>query len=73
MGKDERNDNIRMASTRAAMDRATLAEALNLVEAWNAKLAERNGKPQFSPTIGCAINAGMPWLRLHCPGCPPGL
>ena len=71
MGKGERNDSIRLATTRAAMDRATVAEALNLIEAWNAKLAERDGQPQFSPTIGCAINAGMPWLRLHCPGCRP--
>jgi len=65
MGKGDRNDNIRMQSMRAALDRATLTEALNLVEAWNAKLAE-GVTPQFSPTIGCAINAGLPWLR---PGC----
>jgi hypothetical protein len=69
MAKGERNDSIRLVALRAAHDRATVAEALNLVETWNAKLVERNGKPQFSPTIGCAINAGMPWLRLHCPGC----
>ena len=68
MGKGDRNDTIRLQSMRAALDRATLTEALNLVEAWNAKLAERVA-PQFSPTIGCAINTGMPWLRLHCPGC----
>ena len=68
MGKGERSDNIKLASIRAALDRATVAEALNLVEAWNAKLAAKQ-PPQFSPTIGCAINAGMPWLRLHCPGC----
>jgi len=69
MAKGERNDTIRLAALRAALDRVTVAEALNLVETWNAKLAERNGRPQFSPTIDCAINAGMPWLRLHCPGC----
>src|SRR5262249_45796873 len=68
MGKGDRSDNIRLQSMRAALDRVTLTEALNLVEAWNAKLAE-GATPQFSPTIGCAINAGMPWLRLHCPGC----
>lgn len=50
------------------MDRVMLAEALNLIEAWNAELAA-GSKPQFSPTIGCALNAGMPWQRLHCPGC----
>jgi len=68
MGKGDRDDNIRLQALRAALDRVTLAEALNLVEAWNAKLAA-GSTPQFSPTIGCAINAGMPWLRLHCPGC----
>jgi hypothetical protein len=68
MSKGERNDHIRLMTLRHAMDRVTLAEARNLVEAWNAKLAE-GSKPQFSPTIGCALNAGMPWLRLHCPGC----
>jgi len=68
MGKGDRNDTIRLQSMRAALDRATLTEALNLIEAWNFKLAE-GSTPQFSPTIGCAINAGMPWLRLHCPGC----
>jgi len=46
-------------SLRYAIDRVTLAEARNLVDAWNAKQAEGT-KPQFSPTIGCALNAGMP-------------
>ena len=59
MGKGDRNDTIRLQSRRAALDRATLTEALNLVEGSNAKLAE-GIKPQLSPTIGCAINAGMP-------------
>jgi hypothetical protein len=68
MGEGERNDGIRLAATRTAFDRAKLAEALKLVEAWNAKLADGD-KPQFSPTIGGALNAGTPWLRLHCPGC----
>ena len=68
MRKGERSDNIRLASIRAALDRAAVAEAVTLVETWNAKLAAKQA-PEFSPTIGCAINAGMPWLRLHCPGC----
>jgi hypothetical protein len=34
MAKGERNDSIRLATLRAAHDRATVAEALNLVEAW---------------------------------------
>jgi hypothetical protein len=43
-------------------------EARHIVDAWNVQLAQRR-VPQFSPTLGCAINAGKPWLRLHCLGC----
>jgi hypothetical protein len=49
-------DLMRLASIQHGL--TAPAEALNLVETWNAKVVERNGKPQFSPTIGCAINAG---------------
>ena len=39
-------------------------EALRVVERWN---AER--PPLWSPTIRCAITAGMPWLDVYCAGC----
>jgi hypothetical protein len=67
-GKGERSDQLRLMALRSALDRAALAEAASLVERWNEQLAAKRA-PQFSPTIGCAINAGRPWLRLHCPGC----
>ena len=48
---------------RAAEDAAHNA-AVQVVERWN---AERS--PLWSPTIRCAITAGMPWLDVYCPGC----
>jgi len=44
------------------------AEALAVVERWNAALAAERGA-LWSPMIRCAINAGAPWLDVHCPGC----
>jgi hypothetical protein len=38
--------------------------ALRIIERWN---AERS--PLWSPTVGCAITAGTPWLDVYCPGC----
>jgi hypothetical protein len=47
-----------------AADEAARSAALSVVERWN---AERT--PLWSPTIGCAITAGTPWLDIYCPGC----
>jgi len=44
-------------------DRAAQEAALRVVERWN---AERS--PLWSPTIRCAVLAGMPWLDVYCPG-----
>ena len=53
---------------REAHDRARIADAMAVVEQWNVRIA--TGKPpHMSPTIGAAILAGKPWLRLYCPGC----
>ncbi len=56
-----------------------IADALALVEKWNADLERRKEAeygytdrarlPQFSPHIGAAILARKPWLRLKCPAC----
>jgi hypothetical protein len=43
-------------------------EAVRVVERWNAALAAGRGA-LWSPTIRCAVIAGMPWLDVHCPGC----
>jgi len=45
-------------------DEAAQQAALCIFEHWN---VERS--PLWSPTIGCAIAAGMPWLDIYCPGC----
>jgi hypothetical protein len=39
-----------------------------VVEHYNAAIAAGQGA-LWSPTIRCAITAGMPWLDVHCPGC----
>jgi hypothetical protein len=68
MGTGERRDQLQLFMRTATAERAARAEAERVAETWNAGLAAR--KPaQFSPTIGCAIDAGRPWLRLHCPAC----
>ena len=44
------------------------ADARALVEEWNRRVAA-GIDPQYSPTIGCAILANRPFLRLLCHGC----
>lgn len=43
-------------------------DALNIVMEWNRR-CEAGVDTQFSPTIGAALRARRPWLRLHCPAC----
>jgi len=65
---------------RYSADRTLVADALEVVEKWNADLrtaredahygySDLKLLPQFCPTIGCAIRAGRPYLRLLCPAC----
>jgi hypothetical protein len=68
MGNSFRRDDFKAASVSNAEELAARKEATELVERWNADLAGGRA-PQFSPTIGAAMRAGKPWLRLHCPGC----
>jgi hypothetical protein len=51
-----------------AAEQGTHEEAARVVERWNAALAAGRGA-LWSPTIHCAVIAGMPWLDVHCPGC----
>lgn len=68
------------ASQRDETDRELHADAVALVDKWNADLETRRTKaqygrtdlnrlPQFSPNIGAAVRAGKPVLRLVCPAC----
>jgi len=64
---------------RDAASREFVADAVALVEKWNADIerrkvagfgyADRKRLPQFSPHIGTALLAGKPFLRLLCPAC----
>lgn len=64
---------------RHATDREMAADAVALVEKWNADLERRKDAaygfgaraelPQFSPTIGAALRAGKPFLRVWCRAC----
>ena len=59
---------MRIAALTARDNAARDAQAVAIVDQWNAKLA--NGRPPlFSPTIEAAVRARRPWLRLFCPGC----
>jgi hypothetical protein len=68
MGNNFRRDDIKAASVASAEEFAARKEATAIVERWNAELAGKH-VPQFSPTIGAAMRADKPWLRLYCPGC----
>jgi hypothetical protein len=63
----------RLADMRAkwrsrAEEAAARAEAERVVDCWNRHI--RMGRDVWwSPTIRCAIVAGMPWLDVYCPGC----
>ena len=51
-----------------AADRAAHNDALIIIDRWNSALASGRAT-LWSPTIRCAILAGMPWLDVHRPGC----
>jgi hypothetical protein len=51
-----------------AAERAALDQAVAVIERWNAALASGR-RALWSPTIRCAVIAGMPWLDVYCPGC----
>jgi hypothetical protein len=51
-----------------AAEKAIRDRAMAVVQCGNAALASGNGV-LWSPTIRCAVTAGMPWLDVHRPGC----
>jgi hypothetical protein len=53
---------------RQSRDEAAAADAVWMIEAWNARLAGRRAL-LFSPTIGAALTAGYRWMTVACPGC----
>jgi len=58
-----------MASNTRSIDRRTAErEATQVIERWNERLIAGRAT-WWSPTIGAAIAACMPWLDVYCPGC----
>ena len=51
-----------------ATEKAAHDDAGRVVAQWNIALAAGGGL-LWSPTIRCAVMAGMPWLDVWCPGC----
>lgn len=66
--KGEREDKSRRRSKEQAENNRALAEAIQIIDAWNSRL-EANLPLFFSPTIGAALLTKHHWLRLHCSGC----
>lgn len=64
---DERDPN-RERMLVEAHQQSQMADAKALVREWNRRVTA-GVDTQFSPSIGCAVRAGTPWLRLYCPSC----
>jgi hypothetical protein len=62
-----RTDRLAAYQRAHAAEQVSRDEAMRVVERWNAALAAGRGA-LWSPTIRCAVIAGMPWLDVHCPG-----
>ena len=63
-----RTERLALYMRARAAEKAAGDEAVRVVERWNAELAAGRGA-LWSPTIRCAVMAGMPWLDVYCPGC----
>jgi hypothetical protein len=63
-----RTDRLALYMWARAAKQAAHDEAVAVVGRWNAALAAGRGA-LWSPTIRCAIAAGMPWLDVYCSGC----
>jgi hypothetical protein len=63
-----RTDRLAAYQRARSAEQVSRDEAVRVVERWNAALAAGRGA-LWSPTIRCAVIAGMPWLDVHCPGC----
>jgi hypothetical protein len=56
------------SKTGIADRRAAEREATQVIERWNERLIAGRAT-WWSPTIGAALAAGMPWLDVYCAGC----
>jgi hypothetical protein len=60
-----RTDRLALYMRARAAEKAAHDDAVRVVERWNAALAGGRGA-LWSPTIRCAVLAGMPWLDVYC-------
>jgi hypothetical protein len=63
-----RTDRLAAYKRAHAAEQAAHDDAVRIVDRWNGALASGRGA-LWSPTIRCAVMAGMPWLDVYCPGC----
>jgi hypothetical protein len=58
------------AEEKRRVGEALIREADNLAcQSWNEKMWSTGGPAQPSPTIGQAVNGGLPWLEVKCSRC----
>ena len=68
MGISHRDDDMRAARERAQRDREAVADAIETIAQFNARLAA--GKPIWAwPTIGAALATRHIWLVVACEAC----
>ena len=63
-----RTDRLSAYQRSRAVETTARDDAARVIERWNAAIAADRGT-LWSPTIRCAIIAGMPWLDVYCAGC----
>ena len=63
-----RTDRLAAYQRSRAAETTARDDAARVIERWNAAIAADRGT-LWSPTIRCAIIAGMPWLDVYCAGC----
>jgi hypothetical protein len=62
------SERLALAMRAHAAEQAARDEAVRVVERWQAEI-KPGGFFWWSPTLQCAVFAGMPWLDVYCPGC----
>jgi hypothetical protein len=63
-----RSERLALHMRTCAAEKAAHDAAVQVIERWNAAIAAGRGA-LWSPTIRCAVMAGMPWLDVYCSGC----
>jgi hypothetical protein len=68
LDREQARARVEEERVRQNREEAANMDAVWMIEAWNARLADR--RPLlFSPTVGAAVAAGYRWMTVACPGC----